>query len=411
MAEPDFREVFAKARKLRAGGFSALELNQWIEGQTNGQVPDIATLASVVGGQSERVTVAEAPSKIPGALRGVAAGVQQFGQGASLGFADELAGLVFGDEVRDDARNQLENFEKEHPLLAPGLQALGGLATGVATAGILPPGAGVAGQAAVAGIEGGLAGAGSAEGSLAERAIPAAIGAATGLGTAGLLGAAGNVVSRTASRLRPGTAASRNAVEVGQEFIDRIDDVDADQLLKGLPGLRRVRSAAGNETRLADLAPFEGVDDAIDDILNKATSIEEVANDILESRIPAAVQSAMIATVQKALAAARFAGGAVTRAGRLAQKKAVREALKDIQRQLRSVVPEVQDDFVRALARPGLPGALSPLAQAGAVGAGVAAGGGSGDPAGRIFNPIAEIAGALGPPQIGDPRRTGTAGR
>lgn len=130
----------------------------------------------------------------------LAGGARALGQGVTLGFGDEIeAGLRTGfgllgdyDKTVKNVRGNIKDFREENPLLSLGLELTGGLATGGLGAGR------VAGTAlgrniinkvgttgfggAVGATEGAIAGAGSADGDLGDRALGALGGGALGLG-------------------------------------------------------------------------------------------------------------------------------------------------------------------------------------------------------------------------------------
>lgn len=122
------------------------------------------------------------------------------GQGATLGFSDELYGLYsefMTDKDYDTAvaeiRQGLEQFRESDPVLAYGAEILGSMVTG--GAGATRAVAGTAGREALkraaitGGIEAGVYGAGTGE-TMEERALQAAISAPVGAAT----GAAGEFI-------------------------------------------------------------------------------------------------------------------------------------------------------------------------------------------------------------------------
>ncbi len=144
----------------------------------------------------------DAADRIPGWASPQA---QALRQGATLGFADEITGIVAGDERKATARRQARQFAKDHPAQSFALNAAGGVATAAATGGLgigakglglTAKGTSAARAAAVAGIEGGIAGAGYAEGGVEERAQPAAFGAVAGAALGGTFQKAANAVGR-----------------------------------------------------------------------------------------------------------------------------------------------------------------------------------------------------------------------
>ncbi|WP_423066162.1 hypothetical protein [Devosia sp. CN2-171] len=140
-----------------------------------------------------------------------------FGQGGMFGWGDEVVAggaaaldpLVHGDRGKDfrqryDAylareRGDIDDFRKENPVAAYGAEIAGAIPTSVAAGGTLAgQGANtlqrVGANLAVNAGQGGIYGAGAAEGDLGDRAVGAATGAAMGAGTGLVLdGVAGAV--------------------------------------------------------------------------------------------------------------------------------------------------------------------------------------------------------------------------
>lgn len=161
----------------------------------------------------------------------LAGGARALGQGVTLGFGDEIeAGLRTGfgllgdyDKTVKNVRGNIKDFREENPLLSLGLELTGGLATGGLGAGR------VAGTAlgrniinkvgttgfggAVGATEGAIAGAGSADGDLGDRALGALGGGALGLGFGTALPSVINL---------GGKALNRGAYAVGLKSDDAI---------------------------------------------------------------------------------------------------------------------------------------------------------------------------------------------
>lgn len=202
-----------------------------------------------------------------GALRNV-------GQGLSLGFSDELiAGAeaagraALFDEDFDTAfeaavgreRQSQEGFAERNPFTAGALQFGGAAIPTLATAGAAaaPTLAGAIGRGALAGAGGGAAfGAGTAEGGITERAIPAAVGGAVGSLTGGaaapLLRGAGRGISAI------GRQFGRDAPTGAQAGAQRI--IREDLASAGLTPERATQQIQqlrqqGVPARLGDIAP------------------------------------------------------------------------------------------------------------------------------------------------------------
>jgi hypothetical protein len=133
--------------------------------------------------------------------------LRTFGQGASLGFADEAVGAVRGalspnlsvSQGIERERAGVDRYKEDHKVFAPLLEVGGGIASSVA-AGLLTGGATVPatlGRAVKLGAGyGAAAGVGTSEGGIKERAIGGAVGAGLGAATAGGLGKLGIGVAK-----------------------------------------------------------------------------------------------------------------------------------------------------------------------------------------------------------------------
>jgi len=203
----------------------------------------------------------------------LAGGARAVGQGLSLGFGDEIeAGLRTGfgflgdyDKTVKDVRGNIKDFREENPLTSLGLELGGGLLTGGLGAGR------VAGTAlgrniinkvgttgfggAVGATEGAIAGAGSADGDLGDRAVGA-------LGGATLGGAFGTALPSVINL--GGKALNRGAYAVGLKSDDAIQK-GADQ--KALQALNR-----------AKLTP-DDVQKSLDDAVIPDTMIADVGGE------------------------------------------------------------------------------------------------------------------------------------
>ena len=203
----------------------------------------------------------------------LAGGARAVGQGLSLGFGDELeAGLRTGfgflgdyDKTVKDVRGNIKDFREENPLTSLGLELGGGLLTGGLGAGR------VAGTAlgrniinkvgttgfggAVGATEGAIAGAGSAEGDLGDRAVGALAGGTLG----GAFGATLPSVINLGSK-----ALNRGAYAVGLKSDDAVQK-GADQ--KALQAFNR-----------AKLTP-DDVQKSLDDAVIPDTMIADVGGE------------------------------------------------------------------------------------------------------------------------------------
>jgi len=203
----------------------------------------------------------------------LAGGARALGQGVTLGFGDEIeAGLRTGfgllgdyDKTVKNVRGNIKNFREENPLLSLGLELTGGLATGGLGAGR------VAGTAlgrniinkvgttgfggAVGATEGAIAGAGSADGDLGDRAVGALGGGALGLGFGTALPSVINL---------GGKALNRGAYAVGLKSDDAIQKGADEKVLQAF--------------NRAKLTP-EDVQKSLDDALIPDTMIADVGGE------------------------------------------------------------------------------------------------------------------------------------
>jgi len=151
-------------------------------------------------------------------------------QGVSMGFSDELYGMAqsffYGrpyEEARDEIRAGIEKFRETDPVLAYGLEILGGMATGVA-GGVKAAGTAVGKQilsnvgkkafgTGVATIEGGIYGAGAAE---EMETIPYGVG--TGMATGLVGGAVGEALTPVVTKGAAEMLKRGYPLTVGQRF-------------------------------------------------------------------------------------------------------------------------------------------------------------------------------------------------
>lgn len=166
---------------------------------------------------------APAPSKDTSALSKVNSAMRGAAQGGTLGFADELYGLVGGGinsvkddkpfgqsyrEARDYARGKDAEAQADNPKTSMAGNVAGALSTAfVPGLGVLNAGKGatIAGSAAKGALAGGLSGLGNSEadvtkGQLPQAAVDTAKGAALGGFTGGAVATAGKVLNPTVMR-------------------------------------------------------------------------------------------------------------------------------------------------------------------------------------------------------------------
>ena len=206
----------------------------------------------------------------------LAGGARAVGQGLSLGFGDEIeAGLRTGfgflgdyDKTVKDVRGNIKDFREENPYGSLALELGGGLLTGGLGAGrvsasalgrkILASRAGNTGLGATVGVtEGAIAGAGSADGDLGDRAVGALAG--------GTLGGAFGATLPSVINLG-GKALNRGAYAVGLKSDDAIQK-GADQ--KTLQAFNRAKLTPDDVQRSLDDAVIP--DTMIADVGGEAT--------------------------------------------------------------------------------------------------------------------------------------------
>lgn len=243
----------------------------------------------------------------------VANALRAFNQGATLGFSDELEGLISGAaalvpggrspgqayrEDADTARRELSTFRNQHPAAAPAIELAGGFATGNALArGASSAGSRVAGRAANPNVQrivdavrsvskqpvaqgaatGAIAGAGSAEGGLAERAQGAAIGGTLGGVVGGVLqgvgavrGADARAKGQVAGVLESGGIDLADAAAKARSG-DMLLDVAGPQMLKKARALESFPTEGSDRIRGALMARDEAAPGRVMDSLQRNT--------------------------------------------------------------------------------------------------------------------------------------------
>lgn len=205
--------------QLRAQGYEQDANGTWA--RVVGQVQEPAAAAQpwaqdAVASPSQLAAEAEAQRRIAEGDPSLTSGGGALFQGLTLGYADELAGLLAGagqagrnairtaqgqpieiqagdlrNAVTQATRGESQRFAREQPVANIGLQAAGGLLTGGGAIGT-----GIRGAAITGGLYGAGYGAGTAEGGFAERLPGAVTGGVTGAVTGGAVGAAAPYAQR-----------------------------------------------------------------------------------------------------------------------------------------------------------------------------------------------------------------------
>ena len=258
MNPEELRALFAEAREAR-GQIPDEELNKLIVQFTKGQARNMASLAQLVGEQSEQVLPEEEPSlgKFPGA-------VQAFGQGLTFNLLDEAIGLVSPEEG-ERVQRQSRQFQEEHPILSAGGEIAGaivpGILGGVGAARALPAAANAFTRttarrlgtgALIGGAEGALSEAGRAETGerLRAAATGGAFGAVGGAIGAGVVTPLLSVAGSQIARRLPGAANRRAGRLVGNILEEQGGSAEIDRLAAQA---RRVGGETGDEVRVFDL--------------------------------------------------------------------------------------------------------------------------------------------------------------
>jgi hypothetical protein len=192
-------------------------------------------------------------------------------QGATFNFADELAGLA-GPQYREQVRGATQEFARQRPLTAAGLELAGGLATAPFTGGLsvgrgITTGGKVMRTAVDAATQGALSGAGAAE--EGERMAGAGVGALTGAAVGGGAAGAGGVLQKAVvqpavSRMTAVTGALPESVgglnvrpDYARERLAELLERDAQaRIMTGVePGQEAVMAAARLK-KVGKLAPI-----------------------------------------------------------------------------------------------------------------------------------------------------------
>jgi hypothetical protein len=261
-------------------------------------------------------------------------------QGLTLGFSDELGGLIRGAgnvlqggefgpayaEGRDSIRADVEDYQKRHPYLSTAAEVAGSVPTALLPVGGAARGATLAARAMRSGLAGGalgaVAGVGHGDDTLAGRTVSGTTGAVLGAAGGAVAPAVGRGVARIANLLRGGRSSGFEAAELaGRALTDdamtpadaraALADLGPDAIIADLgPNLQRQAGALasvpgrGQEiVRDAILARSRGANQRIIGELNSSLGPAEIPSHI-EAGIRAS-QRALAPEYQAALANAR----------------------------------------------------------------------------------------------------------
>lgn len=287
---PDLIEILRAAQRARRDGVASADIDHAIVELTAGEFATFADLSGFVSSQQRGGGRAGGPGgeSVPSPQAAAAVEIESRGpiqlrdlgrmavQGATLGFGDELAGVLGGDT--EASRQRLAAIRGAHPIAATIAEGLG--AAAVPVGGLSRAGFTVGRGIATGALTGGLLGAGGGTGTAVQRA-PGAVAGAVGGGVAGgLLGfgvpAAERVVSRVVARAQ-GAPVPRTAAQLAERFGERagigrtgeigslVDDAKA--------AIRQVRQTAFRPLE----ARFAVVDDPIiADFLNDPRMVPHV---------------------------------------------------------------------------------------------------------------------------------------
>ena len=224
------------------------------------------------------------------------------GQGAALGFGDEIEGAVtslFTDESYSDAtdriRREMDDYRKNNAAKALAMELGGGLLTGGVGAGRVAAAKAAqglssaikAGAATGAGF-GGVAGLGSGRGSLEDQLTSAAIGAGAGGVLGAGLPAAGNLVKGGVNRLRAATDTLSKAGVDRAADLKILQKMEAEGLspMQAAARLKQARRDGVSDTMIADIGgeSTRGLAQGATAVSGKARTIAEDALDTRQAK-------------------------------------------------------------------------------------------------------------------------------
>lgn len=201
--------------------------------------------------------------------------------GLTFGFADEIAGKVAGEGVRDEMRSRLDAYKAENPGRAMGSEVLGGLPIGGALGRVIPALKSLPRQMAAGGAVGGATGALTAAGEAkdTEGMYDAAttgglIASGVGAGLPPAARGAGMIGSQLLSKYLPEASQRWGAEKIAQAFAR--DGMDGQQAAARMAQL-------GPEARVVD-AGKESVRQRLDDLATAPGSTKTAVESAIESR-------------------------------------------------------------------------------------------------------------------------------
>lgn len=233
--------------------------------------------------------------------RGINAARVGLGQGAMMGWGDEaeagvrsllpeaMGGAPY-DQGLKDARGGVAAFGVRNPKTATALQLGGAMVPALATLGAAAPASitGAIGQGAlIGGVGGAITGAGTADGSMAERLRGAAVGALAGGGlggaASGLLG--GLAGAARGMRDRPAALAQRSLLDDGRLPPSTLDPADVAAAQRGKP-LTLAELSGEAATKRLDAAMTRATDEGagVADFLKgrQAKAFERIQDDLFD---------------------------------------------------------------------------------------------------------------------------------
>lgn len=369
-------ELLRAAREASRRGVPLARVDEEIRKRTGGEFTDVRSLATAardsgvsleqLGGPAPEPSAS--PSSEPDASTGekIGGALRLASQGATFGFSDELTGILagtgaalvpggegFGEarrRVTGETREKLAQSRRDLGLLGTAAEVGGAVAVPVGAAGrFVTRGASAAsriGRGALAGgVEGGLYGAGTAEGSLRQRAgaavVPGILGAATGAAIPAAVDAArvtGRAAGKAGRRLKKKATAVGNLDEV--EELERTigprlgSEMREEAGILGKPSKVREEVAQARRGIYGELDEIEAIENVP---LRKALQGEDVAPFVPDD-VAAGKRPPSFVEAQGALRQVRKAKGSALRSGDAASVKSLSEAERELGSRLSDAV-------------------------------------------------------------------------
>jgi hypothetical protein len=368
-------ELLRAAQEASRRGVPLSRLNEEIKKRTDGKFADVRSLATAArdsGVSSDSLAPAPKPTPSrPEASVGdkIGGAVRLASQGATLGFSDELGGLLAGavhglipggegfsearSRVTGEIRQGIEGSRQDLGLVGTAAEAGGAIAApGGAAFRVASRAPRLIGKVLTGGLlgagEGATYGAGAAEGSIGERLPEAGKGAAIG----GLLGSAVPAAAAGAGAARAATRAARKGGRrlkekaTGLHRLDELEELEetigprlGDEMrqgagVKGKPS--KVRTEI-REARKGIYGALDEIEEIPDEGLQKALRMEDV-KPYVPDEVAAGKRAPSFPEAQGSLRQVRKAKGAAMRSGDAASVRRLAEAEREIGSRLSDAV-------------------------------------------------------------------------